>query len=311
MSKRKTHEEFVEEMKNVNPNIEIIGTYIKAKEKILCRCKIDGNEWYAFPGNLLKGQGCQKCWRITLSKLKTKTHEQFVKEMVVKHPNILVLGKYINNSTKIQCQCNICNNIWYTVPNNLLSAGEGCPCCGNLKSAYKRSKTHTDFINDMKILHPEIDVLGQYINAKNKILCCCKNCNHEWMVAPTNLLQGQGCPKCNKPKGEIKIEDFLIKNNIDYITQYTFDDLLGINLGQLSYDFYLPKYNCLIEYQGGQHYKPIKFFGGIKQFNIQQEHDKRKYDYAQSHNINLLEIPYWDFDNIEQILESRLLKQSA
>ena len=39
--------------------------------------------------------------------------------------------------------------------------------------------------------------------------------------------------------------------------------------------------------------------------------DSIKREYAKKHNIELLEIPYWDFDNIEQILESRLLKQSA
>ena len=311
MSKRKTHEEFVEEMKNINPNIEVVGTYIRAKEKILCRCKIDGNEWHAFPNNLLNGQGCPKCWTTTLSELKTKTHEQFIEEMVLKHPNISVLGTYFSNSTKIQCKCKICNHTWYSTPNNLLSAGEGCPQCGILKSAKKRSKTHDDFISDMKILHPKIDILGQYINAKNKLLCRCKECNHEWMGIPTNLLQGQGCPKCNKPKGEIQIENFLIRNNIDYISQHTFDNLLGINSGQLSYDFYLPKYNCLIEYQGKQHYKPIIHFGGIKQFHIQQEHDKRKREYAKVHDIDLLEIPYWDFENIEIILQSRLLKQSA
>lgn len=311
MGKRKTHEEFVEEMNSINSNIEIVGTYIRAKEKVLCKCKIDNHEWYAFSGNLLNGQGCPKCWTTALSKSKTKTHEDFIKEMDIKHPSIKVLGIYISNSTKIQCECKICNHTWCSTPNNLLSAGEGCPRCGMLKSTNKRTKTHVSFINDMEILHPEIDVLGKYTNAKNKVLCRCKECNHEWMGIPTNLLQGQGCPKCNKPKGENRIESYLIRNTIDYISQYTFDDLLGVNLGQLSYDFYLPKHNCLIEYQGGQHYNPIEFFGGIEKFHIQQEHDNRKREYAKTHNIKLLEIPYWDFENIEQILESRLLKQSA
>jgi hypothetical protein len=36
-----------------------------------------------------------------------------------------------------------------------------------------------------------------------------------------------------------------------------------------------------------------------------------KSNYAKEHNIELMEIWYWDFDNIEQILESRLLKRSA
>lgn len=68
----------------------------------------------------------------------------------------------------------------------------------------------------------------------------------------------------------------------------------------------MPKYNLLIEYQGEQHEHPVKHFGGKEQFKRQQEHDKRKRDYAKEHNIELLEIWYWDFNNIEQILNKKL-----
>ena len=39
--------------------------------------------------------------------------------------------------------------------------------------------------------------------------------------------------------------------------------------------------------------------------------DSIKRKYVKNNNIRLLEIPYWEFDNIEEILKSRLLKQSA
>ena len=48
------------------------------------------------------------------------------------------------------------------------------------------------------------------------------------------------------------------------------------------------------------------FFGGEKQFEIQQEHDKRKQEYAKAHDIKLLEIWYYDNDNIEEILNKEL-----
>ena len=76
--------------------------------------------------------------------------------------------------------------------------------------------------------------------------------------------------------------------------------------GLLSYDFYLPIYNLLIEFQGIQHEQPIEYFGGEEQFEIQQEHDKRKREYAKQNNINLLEIWYYDIDNIEEILTNTL-----
>ena len=84
-----------------------------------------------------------------------------------------------------------------------------------------------------------------------------------------------------------------------------FDNLKGVGGNPLSYDFYLEDFNILIEYQG-------EFHDGTarqqteEQFKIQKEHDKRKKEYAISHNINLLEIWYYDYDNIENILKEVL-----
>ena len=98
----------------------------------------------------------------------------------------------------------------------------------------------------------------------------------------------------------------MVNNSICFSSQYKYDGLVGVGKRQLSYDFYLPDYNLLIEYQGLQHEKPIEWFGGKKHFEIQQEHDKRKREYAEKNNIELLEIWYWEFDNIENILDKKL-----
>ena len=52
---KKTHEEFISEMNEINSNILILGKYIGARDKVKCKCLIDGNEWEAMPTNLLKG----------------------------------------------------------------------------------------------------------------------------------------------------------------------------------------------------------------------------------------------------------------
>jgi hypothetical protein len=134
------------------------------------------------------------------------------------------------------------------------------------------------------------------------------------------------CPECDYSKGEERIDNYFkslelngtlqelynelsinSKTNIDYITQYSFDQLTGVHNGLLSYDFYLPYKNLLIEYQGKQHEQYIKgFHKSMQDFKIQQEHDKRKREYAKDHNIGLLEIWYWDYENIEKILEHEL-----
>ena len=65
------------------------------------------------------------------------------------------------------------------------------------------------------------------------------------------------------------------------------------------------KYNLLIEYQGEFHDGTAWQQTEID-FLRQQEHDKRKKNYAKKNNIGLLEIWYWDYDNIEQILNEVL-----
>lgn len=137
------------------------------------------------------------------------------------------------------------------------------------------------------------------------------------------------CPECQFSKGEKKIEEYLndnsfinikqeeydklndfdkFKNNY-YIPQKEFDGLLGLGNGNLSYDFYLPnlQYNLLIEYQGefhdGNNRKQTK-----EDKKRQKEHDRRKKNYALNNKYNFLEIWYWDYDNVEKILEKELIK---
>lgn len=57
----KTNEEYIKELANVNPNIEVIGKYIGAHKKILHKCKICGNEWLNPPHNALRNEGCPVC----------------------------------------------------------------------------------------------------------------------------------------------------------------------------------------------------------------------------------------------------------
>ena len=108
---------------------------------------------------------------------------------------------------------------------------------------------------------------------------------------------------CIKSKGEYITKVFLHKNNIPYVYEKKYEGLVGINGEGLSYDFYIPSENVLIEIQGEQHEKPVKHFGGKKQFEIQKEHDKRKREYCKNNNIELIEIWYYEYDKIEEILK--------
>ena len=146
-------------------------------------------------------------------------------------------------------------------------------------------------------------------NKKYKFIC--EECGNEFERTLTNLNQadrGVFCRECNSSQLEIKTKNILNKYNIKYETQVKYERLLGLRNGNLSYDFYLPNYNLLIECQGIQHKKWQKTWMSKKDFEKQLEHDERKRNYAKENNINLLEIWYYDIDNIEEMLIKELNK---
>lgn len=115
------------------------------------------------------------------------------------------------------------------------------------------------------------------------------------------------CPSCTNNKGENKIAEYLLKNDILFENYKKFEDLIGSRGGKLSYDFYLPKYKVLIEYQGSQHREYNEFFHrDISDFNRQKEHDRIKGDYAIKNGYNLIEIFDYDFESIAEILNNKL-----
>jgi hypothetical protein len=146
-----------------------------------------------------------------------------------------------------------------------------------------------------------------------KVNWICKECSCEWnaKISSRNGTVKSGCPECNKSKGEKKCKEIFDLKNISYIPQKEFDGLLGLGGGNLSYDFYILKYNLLVEYQGEYHDQIIKYKNesietSKERFNRQQEHDKRKKEYAKENKYNFLEIWYWDFNNIEGIITSEI-----
>ena len=169
MPKRKTHEQFVQELKEINPYIELLEEYQYALEPILCRCKKDGYIWKIRPADLLKGKGCPKC----AGNVK-KTHQEFVDEMKGVNPDIEILSEYKTAKTRISCRCKIDGHIWDATANNLLR-GYGCPVCGKTMKM-----NHEEFIERLSIINPDIEVLGTYVNSNTSILCRCKIDRNEW-----------------------------------------------------------------------------------------------------------------------------------
>lgn len=126
----------------------------------------------------------------------------------------------------------------------------------------------------------------------------------------------QGCPYCfdtkrfTFSKGEKAIEQLLQDLSVVYLPQYTFSDCRDKNL--LPFDFYLPKLNKCIEYDGQHHFYPVTF-NGISEEQAKENHlvtirhDEIKNQYCKNNNIELLRIPYHNFKNIDVMVRDFLV----
>lgn len=298
---RKTHEKFMSQMNEINNNIEILTKYEKDNIKIKCRCKICGFEWESKPSNLLQGKGCKQCHFNNMKMLKIKPHEQFVSELYEINKDIKVLSKYYGRQNKVDCECLIHNEKFSMTGGHLLSGETGCKACIDIKNHLGKLKSHEQFVEELFYISPNIEVIGKYDGAKNNVEVKCLKCGHIWSPVADSLLHGYGCPCCKRSKGEEKIEKYLTDNNIKFESQKKFPDLR--NTLPLSYDFYLPEHNALIEYQGQFHDGTTSMIIKEKYFDKQQKNDKLKRDYAKNYGYNLLEIWYYDFNNLESIID--------
>lgn len=302
-SRKLDYNNVVGRIQTQNPYVLVLSKdYISSADKFQCQCKICGYIWNSRVSNLMKGHGCPKCAPKINGEKKRKTPEQFSKQIYDNFNGTIILNEeYTTAANKISATCTVCNYSWKPQAHSL-EEGYGCPkCAGNAPIS---NDEFVERVKDTK--NPSLIIKSEYIDSSTYIDVECTICHYEWEMKPANIQSGNGCPKCRRSLGELRIEKFLIDNNINFNAQKTYSGLVGIKGNLLSYDFYLPQYNLLTEFQGEQHERPIEFFGGEERFQIQQEHDKRKRNYAKLHNINLLEIWYYDIDQIEEILEETI-----
>lgn len=250
----------------------------------------------------LQGCGCPKCAKIS----NADSFETFVKKSNRIHKNKYIYHKdnYINNRTKIKISCPIHGDFWQTPSSH--KQGHGCPKCGNIS---KKSLSQQEFILRLKKIFKNCNYNFSQVNYKgcnNKVTIICPKHGIFEKTAHSLLYRQAGCPYCKMSSGELKILNFLTKHNIKYNFQYSFQQCRG-KCNKLLFDFYIPKYNTCIEFDGKQHFKPISIYGGQKAFLEIQESDSIKNKYCHNNQIKLIRIAYWDFKNVETILTKEII----
>lgn len=312
---KKTQENIFEEIKEKNPNIEIISEYKGGNKNADFQCCNCQHEWSQKVNYLLKTTKCPNCEDYKLNRTKEKIIEDMIEENK-NNQSIEVFNKINQKGNKIKCRCKKCGDHFFHLLSNKLSKN-GCFKCAN---AVKR-KDPKEYLKEITKKNPYVQLLTKYTDAVTpvKVKCLNEKCGCEWMASPYSLINDNeqkrsGCPSCNQSKGEKKIEKFLKSKNVNYVLQHTYDDCR--NIYPLRFDVYLPDYNLCIEYDGEHHYRPVyyskyKTNTADEQFEYRKNNDKIKNDYCKNNKISLLRIPYWHFNDIEKILRSLIGKKET
>ena len=292
---KKTDAKFKHEVSDlVGGEYTFLEPYVNNKTKIMVKHNKCDNVYKVRPSDFLNGVRCPYCFGTP-----KKTDVQFKKEVKeITGNEYTFLDSYVNALTKIRVKHNKCGHTYEVQPNNFLS-GSRCPYCFGTPR-----KTNAQFRQEIyNLVDEEYNFLDKYVDSYTKLRVKHNKCGNIYEVTPHAFISlNNRCPYCNSPKGETIISRILDTLSINYEYQKIFDDLKDTNL--LSYDFFIPDQNLLIEYQGLQHYKPIEHFGGETTFNRQQKHDKMKADYAKDHGYELIAVPYTEdtFSKIKKYL---------
>lgn len=293
MPKRKTDAEFKKEVYDlVGDEYVFLEPYQGALINIKVKHNKCGNVYEVRPSNFINaGERCPKCFGSH-----KRTNTQFKKEIFdLVGDEYTFLDSYVNTHTKLRVKHNKCGNTYEVRPIAFIKHNTRCPFCyGNPK------KTDAKFRQEVyDLVGDEYVFLEPYVNNYTKIKVKHNKCGNTYVVKPTHFIDdGTRCPFCHMPKSEEYIAKILDTFNIKYEIQKTFDDLRDAQ--PLSYDFYIPDQNILIEYQGRQHYQPVDLYGGEDLLEYQQKHDKLKSDYAKGNGYNLIAVPYTE-DTLSKI----------
>jgi hypothetical protein len=291
---KKLSKEILQEISNSlhNSKYLIIGEYFNNKTPLLIRHLTCNTEFNTIFNNHKKGRGCcPKCFVTNIKKTKEQLQEESNR---IHNFEYEIIGNYINTDTKIEIKHKICGNTFRQTPDKHLRNNR-CPIC------YGKNRLSSEILQERsdRKYNGEYTILGDYVNNNTHVLIRHNKCGNEFLQIPNNHLKRK-CPNCFGPSnGEIEIFNFLTNNKISFIKNKSFEGC--IYKRKLKFDFYIESLNLCIEYDGEQHFRPIKLFGGEDGFMITKERDGIKDKFCKENYINIHRIHYKE--NIEDKLK--------
>lgn len=287
--------------------------YVNRRTSVTILCKKHNNYFTTFTEEFVSGHkiGCEECRKESYRNKRGFSQEDIINKFKEIHKNEYNYSKvkYINIDTPVKIICNKCNSEFSQTPFEHLYGnkrkGSGCPYCYD-----HLPWSHEHFLKELKKLNINyFEILSKFNGFKNPLKIRCLKCNKIYFSEPQNILNFHKCSCSIKYKGNEKIYNFLKYYNISYIPEYS---IKGLKYKKaLRFDAYLNNLNIAIEYDGIEHFEPRDFGEKnynkvLKNFEETKIRDNIKNEFCKNNNIKLIRIPYWDYENIENILLEEL-----
>lgn len=283
-------------------------TFKKMKDKVQIFCSVHGL-FDQRPSDHLNGQGCPRCKFDKLSSINRVKTEEFIKRAKLKHNSFYSYSavEYIDNKTEVTISCPI-HGEFKQKPFIHLD-GSGCKKCkGRLSTNTKEFVDLSSKLHGFKYDYKNVI----YKSSKSLVSIICP-IHGEFKQIPNAHLNGAGCPKCNL-FGTVS-ENKLYQEIKDFFGDEVIQSYKCKWLGKQHLDIYIPSLKVAIEYQGGQHFIPIKFFGGEEGLDKVKKRDERKRKLCIKNNIKLYyftneiqyvpeDYKYVVFKNIQTLIHS-------
>ena len=290
------------------------GVAITTNTKLNIKCfKCDCLFTTTINKHIYQQTGCPKCKRIEGGLPRRKTTTQFTKEAKQIHGDTFdySLVDYVLAHTHVDIICKV-HGIFKQIPADHILKTAGCSKCSAIESGLSRRKTIAQFIKEANQIHGNtFDYsLVSYNGLHTPVDIICKT-HGVFKQSPANhTFNSSGCPKCVRSGPEDIIAAHLTDMAVIFTEQHKFVDCIAPASGRkLMFDFYLPDFNILIEFDGAHHYMPISYGGrdGTAALIHQQNLDEIKTQYAKLNNIMLIRIPYWSIKSTKDII-SKLVR---
>lgn len=273
-------------------NIDFSKTVYKEKRYYIFCCLIHGEfkRRLDFDGN---GYLCSKCY------IKDKVDSN-IRDCIFIHGNFYEYDFVDYESSVQKILCPIHGIFELSIPSH--KRGIGCAKCyfDSKRMSQDEFESRANKVHNFKYSYLNTTYFQQFI----KIEIECRK-HGLFKQTPESHLRGYGCPNCNLSKGEKYIKQCLEESNIEFRTQETIK-YMGKNY---RFDFYIPKLDLYIEYDGMQHFEKVPFSRNNDTEEIMEERLKKVQATDKIKNElvkNLFRIKYTQFDSIPEIIEEKI-----